>query len=120
MNFPFLDRLPIPSRVRARQLVNQFSDELGKGLLRNRDRKTCSMDSDELGSRLIAARDQGLITEKQFRDNLTVSFVAGQENPQLLLTSTMYLLAKHPVSSDLSFEIGTLILCLASTISAPG
>jgi hypothetical protein len=29
---------------------------------------------------------------------LTVAFVAGQENPQLCMISTLYLLAKHPVS----------------------
>ncbi|KAF7596208.1 hypothetical protein BBP40_002740 [Aspergillus hancockii] len=52
--------------------------------------------SGNLGARLLAARDHGVLTQKQFRDNLNVLFVAGQENPQLLLISILYLLAKHP------------------------
>ena len=47
---------------------------------------------------MIVARDSGQWNEKQLLDNLTVAFVAGQENPQLCMISTLYLLAKHPVS----------------------
>jgi cytochrome P450 len=98
LNFPFLDSFPIPGRIKARALVKRFSDELANGLLKSHEGKPRSMDSDKLGSRLLAARANGLLTEKELHDNLNVTFVAGQENPQLLLTSIMYLLGKHTVS----------------------
>jgi cytochrome P450 len=105
MNFPILDRLPIPSRQRAHKLAAHFTDELAVALVRASDEHAADdekarpgfADPDALGPRLLAARDAGILTEKQFRDNLTVSFVASQENPQLLLISMLYLLAKHPV-----------------------
>lgn len=49
---------------------------------------------------LLSARQNGTFTEKQFRDNVTILFVAGQENPQLAIISTLYLLAKHTVRQD--------------------
>jgi cytochrome P450 len=102
MNFPILDRLPIPSRQKARKLAAHFTDELVAGLTHAQeslttDKPPASYDPDALGPRLLAARNAVVLTEKQFRDNLTVSFVASQENPQLLLISMLYLLAKHPV-----------------------
>ncbi|CAG8983880.1 hypothetical protein HYALB_00005519, partial [Hymenoscyphus albidus] len=96
MNFPFLDRLPIPSRIKARELVESFSQELDRTLTKSHEGTTPSLSSDKLGIRLLAARNEGLIDDKQLHDNLNVTFVAGQENPQLLLTSIMYLLAKYP------------------------
>jgi unspecific monooxygenase len=99
MNFPVLDKFGslIPCRVRARNTVKWFSAELEKCVTQGQDDQEFPKSGD-LGTRLIAARDHGVLTQKQFRDNLNVLFVAGQENPQLLLISTLYLLAKHPVS----------------------
>lgn len=98
MNFPVLDRLPIPSRKLARKTISHFKDELTFSLVRCHERFDwkSSSSSDTLGARLLAARCSGELTEKQFRDNLTVLFVAGQENPQIGLVSTLYLLAKSP------------------------
>ena len=98
MNFPVLDRFGklIPCRVRARNMVEQFSAALERSVRHGQG----SPQPANLGARLIAARDSGVLTEKQFRDNLKVLFVAGQENPQLLLISMLYLLAKHPVSAS--------------------
>ncbi|KAB8269543.1 cytochrome P450 [Aspergillus minisclerotigenes] len=104
MNFPVLDRFGklIPCRVRARKVVEQFSAALEYGVRHGQGTPKPT----NLGARLIAARDGGVLTEKQFRDNLNVLFVAGQENPQLLLISMLYLLAKHPdVQSRLRQEI---------------
>lgn len=100
MNFPVLDRFGafISSRIKARELVQRFSQELEHRLLMSYRGIACSLASDRLGNRLIAARNNGAFTAKQFRDNLNATFVAGQENPQLLLISTLYLLAKFPVS----------------------
>ncbi|KAE8353792.1 cytochrome P450 [Aspergillus coremiiformis] len=106
MNFPVLDRFSalIPCRVRAREMVKEFSTALESCVRQGQDLK--SSKPSNLGARLITARDHGVLTKKQFRDNLNVLFVAGQENPQLLLISMLYLLAKHPdVQSRLRAEI---------------
>ncbi|KAH6612193.1 Pyoverdine/dityrosine biosynthesis protein-domain-containing protein [Chaetomium sp. MPI-SDFR-AT-0129] len=100
MNFPFLDRLPFPSRTRAREMVNNFKNELRSALVRTQKGDSTRLSSgpspDGLGTRMLKARESGTWTEKQLLDNLTVAFVAGQENPQLCMISTLYLLAKHP------------------------
>jgi cytochrome P450 len=93
MNFPFLDRLPFPSRTRARQLVAQFKRELKRALLESKHEH----DTDGLGARMLHANATGTWNDKQLSDNLTVAFVAGQENPQLCMISTLYLLGQHPV-----------------------
>ncbi|KAH6662357.1 cytochrome P450 [Halenospora varia] len=109
LSFPFLDRDIIPSRKEARLAVARFSEELATGLTRSHVEKTCTSNSESLGSRLTAARQYGQITEKQFYDNLNVSFFAGQENPQLALTSTMYLLGKHQeIQARLRDEISSV------------
>lgn len=96
MNFPILDHPRLhwlfPGRARARQVVAQFKNELKSSLAHQKPL------SDGLGARMLRAWETGLWDEKQLLDNLTVTFVAGQENPQLLMTSTLYVLAKHPVS----------------------
>lgn len=99
MNFPILDRLPFPSRARARETVSKFKNELKRALIESQKHNPLFPTSPEgLGRRMLEARDSGSWTEKQLLDNLTVAFVAGQENPQLCMISTLYLLAKHPVS----------------------
>ncbi|KJZ71016.1 hypothetical protein HIM_09595 [Hirsutella minnesotensis 3608] len=99
MNFPFLDRWGLPSRERARSLGSHFTDHLVAALEKGASCKgsdgTDGTDG-SLAARLLEARSSGLWTEQQFRDNVTVLFVAGQENPQLAIISTIYLLAKYP------------------------
>lgn len=96
MSFPFLDRLPIPSREAARKTIDRFKDELTSRLVQSHRDVDLDSPSDKLGARLLAARRSGRLSEKQFRDNLTVLYVAGQENPQIGLTSALYLLAQRP------------------------
>jgi cytochrome P450 len=79
--------------------VARFSEELASRLTDSHTEKTSISKSESLGSRLLAGLQEGRITQRQFRDNLNVTFVAGQENPQLSLISTLYLLGKHPVTS---------------------
>ncbi|PYI04653.1 putative cytochrome P450 oxidoreductase [Aspergillus sclerotiicarbonarius CBS 121057] len=92
MSFPVLDRLSfmIPSRRKARQLVREFAAMLQASVLQGD-----GLDG-SAGNRLVHAWREGLLTDRQFRDNLMVLYVAGQENPQLLMISILYLLAKHP------------------------
>ncbi|KAK4096577.1 cytochrome P450 [Parathielavia hyrcaniae] len=98
MNFPVLDRFPLPSRTRVRQMVDRFKNELKRALIENNEPLSWSSDMplDGLGRRMLNAKKSGQWTEQQLLDNLTVTFVAGQENPQLCMISTLYLLAKHP------------------------
>lgn len=83
-------------------MVNSFKDELRSALVRTQKGDSSRLSSgpahDGLGTRILKAHESGAWTEKQLLDNLTVAFVAGQENPQLCMISTLYLLAKHPVS----------------------
>ena len=85
---------PFPSRRRARQLVRQFKQVLRSALVTSYS----SASLDGLNRRMLDARESGMWTEKQLLDNLTVLFVASQENPQLCMISTLYLLAKHLVT----------------------
>ncbi|KAK4120222.1 hypothetical protein N657DRAFT_625470 [Parathielavia appendiculata] len=101
MNFPVLDRLPLPSRTRARRMVDGFKNELKRALLESHNNDgplppPVNPPLDGLGRRMLDAKASGQWTEQQLLDNLTVAFVAGQENPQLCMISTLYLLAKHP------------------------
>ncbi|KAK1538382.1 cytochrome P450 [Colletotrichum paranaense] len=106
MSFPFLDRLPLKSRLAARRTVGLFKNELKRALQASHHmpmEKTSSLSDqsdDKLGQRMLDARASGMWDEKQLLDNLTVSFVAGQENPQLLMISSLYLLAKHPEAQE--------------------
>ncbi|AEO57217.1 hypothetical protein MYCTH_2117759 [Thermothelomyces thermophilus ATCC 42464] len=101
MNFPVLDRFPFPSRTRARRTVDRFKHELRRAIVESHAKDAIfasAASSDGLGRRMLDARESGLWDEKQLLDNLTVAFVAGQENPQLCMISTLYLMAKHPES----------------------
>lgn len=100
LSFPFLDRLGwlFPSRERSRQTIHAFAQELQRVVCAGREKDPYWMASEKLGSRLVAARESGVLTHRQFRDNLNVVFVAGQENPQLAMLSALYLLGKYPVS----------------------
>lgn len=107
MSFPVLDRFRafIPSRAMAAELVANFSRELERQLIpSNIDLpKPYNGALNSLPGRLLHAREEGLLTQRQFRDNLNVLFVAAQENPQLSLISTMYLLGKYTVSSFIRY-----------------
>lgn len=98
MNFPFLDRFPIPSRVKARQLVRAFTTELTSAICTSYRDMSHKMSSDQLVPRMVTAQESGILTPKQMTNNFVGIFIAGHENPRLLLTSLMYILGKHPVS----------------------
>lgn len=102
LNFPFLDRLRLPSRQRARALVAQFGAVLCSTVANSH--LDCKHDGSQkpenLGCRLLMAYSQGALTSMQLRHNLTSVFLAGHENPQLLLTSAVFLLAEHPGVQD--------------------
>lgn len=92
LNFPMLDMLPIPSRVAARKKVHEFAANLVAKVTASNEKH--DMTNVTVGSALVTARAVGELTEQQFRDNAVIVFVAGHENPQLAITSLLYLLAK--------------------------
>lgn len=100
MNFPALDRLAsiIPSRATARNLIRAFCTSLEVEMAKEHavSSKT-EPKPHSLCHRLIGAWHDGIFSTKEFHDNLKVLYVAGQENPQLLMLSSLYLLGKYPV-----------------------
>lgn len=100
LNFPFLDLFPIPSRKRARRLADTFTNELCRAVLRGHRHGHVDPPADRLGCRMVQAYESRLLTERQFQDNMTSVFLAGHENPQLLLVSLIYLLGQNQVCDD--------------------
>lgn len=101
---PLLDRLPIPSRQRTRQTVREFKKDYMEMLMEAKTPENMK----RLGPKLAEAYEEGVITEKQFQDNATIAMVAGHENPQLLLTSLMYTVAKYPEWQHAVWQEGIL------------
>lgn len=95
LNFPFLDKLPLPSRQSAREEVSKFRknlvDQVRENLMNNYLYEQTSFASSEL----IRNYNREKLNEKQLTDNIVIIMVAGHENPQLLLTTLLYMLAKH-------------------------
>ncbi|KAL4977211.1 cytochrome P450 [Aspergillus desertorum] len=110
LNFPVLDRLPLATRREARELVSGFTDELVETV--RKGHMTCDHERDhsrDLGCRLLHARERGLFTETQLRHNMISAFLAGHENPQLLLISSLFLLAEYPdIQDSLRSELSSL------------
>jgi unspecific monooxygenase len=77
-------------------LASLFTDQLVLALEAAHETGAAEGQS-KLPGRLLAARYSGVLTEQQFRDNVTILFIAGQENPELAVISTLYLLAKNRV-----------------------
>jgi cytochrome P450 len=90
MNFPILDILPIPSRIKARLEVENFRNYYTSKLFTSYDNTTAA------GKRLVDSYEDGTITEKQFQDNAIILMVAGHENPLLLILSIFYCIVKYP------------------------
>lgn len=108
LNFPFLDEYPalFPSRQRAFTMVRQFETIL-YNLIRDRPRHGSEKsdggrDNDQVVHLLEKALKEGRITERQYRDNLKITFIVAHENTQLLLNSMFYQLG---VSQDVQQKL---------------
>jgi unspecific monooxygenase len=120
LNFPRLDCLPIPSRVAARAAVHSFAANLVAKITEAHGTKSSGRDESNddsaknitVGSALVSAKEAGELTEQQFRDNAVIVFVAGHENPQLLITSLLYLLAKNKVRNKHSLYCQRVMLTI--------
>ncbi|KAH3686710.1 hypothetical protein WICPIJ_002311 [Wickerhamomyces pijperi] len=103
MNFPMLDTLPIPERVKTREEVRKFREYLSSEIKARQVDPTNTNKS--AAFELYHALQRGEITEKQFTDNIVIILVAGHENPQLFFTSLLYVMAKYPeIQSKLRYE----------------
>lgn len=95
LTFPFLDRLPIPERQKSFREVENFRNilvnKVQEELIKNYQFEQTKFASSEL----IKAFNNNIINYKQLSDNIVILLVAGHENPQLLLTTLLYLLAKY-------------------------
>lgn len=93
MTFPVLDMLPIPSRLKARRVLRKFKNSYCDKLLNDFRDGSCRNDS--AAASLCASLIKLEITRKQFEDNAMILLIAGHENPQLLLTSLMYVISRY-------------------------
>lgn len=91
LNFPFLDMLPIPSRILARKAVSEFRQYFCNLIIES---QRCPETDTSASYALVKALNDGTFQEKQFKDNAMIIMIAGHENPQLLLNSLIYMLAK--------------------------
>lgn len=105
MTLPFLDKFPIASRMRARETVRSFK----QNYCRQIEREITPHNFARLGPQLAHSFHTHQITRQQFEDNAVIALVAGHENPQLLITSVLYVLAKHrSVQLELRRQLASL------------
>ncbi|CAR24727.1 putative cytochrome P450 [Lachancea thermotolerans CBS 6340] len=95
LNFPLLDKLPIPSRQRARRFVEDFRECLMEAVETNLLQNYTFEQTAFSSSDLIRSFNKEEISKKQLIDNVVIIMVAGHENPQLLLTTCFYMFAKN-------------------------
>ncbi|KAI8944193.1 Dit2 protein [Xylaria longipes] len=108
LNFPNLDQLPIPSREEAKRLVGRFKTELAS-LVMQGHRHICQPDSNNLGCRLLCSYENGQLSEYHLQQNSLITFVAGHENPMILLLSNLFILAeKQDLQEQVRQEVMTL------------
>ena len=102
MAFPFLDNLPIKSRQITKQNIDSFKENLFLQIQRNLISNFRYEQESYLNpaANLIKNNANGVLTKKELLDNLTVLLVAGHENPQLSLTSLIFILAKYKWAQD--------------------
>jgi cytochrome P450 len=86
--------LPYPGRGRLRQAVEEL-DEIVFRLIRSR-RQRGRGSADLLAMMLDRQAEFPWLTDKLIRDNVLMLLVQGREDPALLLTWSLYLVAGHP------------------------
>ncbi|CAI4038261.1 hypothetical protein SMKI_04G6030 [Saccharomyces mikatae IFO 1815] len=95
LTFPFLDLLPIPSRKKAFKDVASFRELLVKRVQDELINNYKFEQTTFAASDLIRAHNNEIIDYNQLTDNIVIILVAGHENPQLLFSTSLYLLAKY-------------------------
>lgn len=94
LTFPFFDLLYLPQRQRAFKDVKNFRnilvERVRKEMIDNYNFEQTSFVVNDL----IKAYNNEIIDYTQLTDNIVILLVAGHENPQLLISTCLYLLAK--------------------------
>jgi cytochrome P450 len=110
LNFPFLDYLPLKVRKLGRTYIRQFRNTLRTTIAKGHSNHSCNEnDKRSVACRLIGSHREGLLTDKDLDDNLVSTFLAGHENPQLVIMSLMYLVGAHAeIQSQLRKEVATI------------
>lgn len=91
LNFPYFDKFPIPSRLKAKREVDEFRRWYGQKLVDDYRRDLPNSGATKLVNALLSEK----LTEQQYLDNAIILMVAGHENPLLLMLSLLYIVAKH-------------------------
>ena len=109
-NFPSLDKYSwiFRSRDRAYKIMKEFGDRLF-AVGRSRPSKVVEKGSQDdqdiqVVHLLNSALDVGRITEKQYRDNIKITFLTAHENAQQLLNSAFWELGKNQVRINHPFS----------------
>ncbi|XBW37979.1 hypothetical protein QEN19_003564 [Hanseniaspora menglaensis] len=102
MAFPFLDNLPINSRKNTRRSIRSFKESLFLLVQQNLIANYKYEQETYLNpaANLIKNHKNGILTKDELLDNLAILLIAGHENPQLLLTSLIYILGKYKEEQD--------------------
>jgi cytochrome P450 len=121
LNFPFLDYLPLKVRNLGRAYNEQFRSTLRTAITNGHASHCCNEnDKRSVACRLIGSHREGILTDKDLDDNLVSTFLAGHENPQLVLMSLMYLVGAHPeTQAQLLEELATVFPATASADYEP-
>ncbi|HSO28699.1 MAG TPA: cytochrome P450 [Candidatus Sulfomarinibacteraceae bacterium] len=92
------DWVPTPGAIRRRRAVS-ILDDITYRLIAERRRRP-SGGPDLLGELLSEQRELPWLDDRLLRDNIVTLLVDSRENPALLLTWALYLLARHPDVAD--------------------
>ncbi|KAG7662654.1 DIT2 [[Candida] subhashii] len=91
LNFPYFDKFPIPSRLKAKREVDTFRGWFGQNLIDEHSKELTNSGATKLVDAFFAEK----LTEQQYLDNAIILMVAGHENPLLLMLSLLYVVSKH-------------------------
>ncbi|KAH7122446.1 putative cytochrome P450 [Dendryphion nanum] len=110
MNFPILDKFKFAHREDAKEMIIKFKSQLVNYVLSAHQHKhEQGMEATNLGCRLVTAYETGIFSRYHFTQNCVSVFLAGHENPQILLLFIMYMLAEKPeLQQQLRDEINQL------------
>lgn len=95
LTFPFFDLLYLPQRQKAFEDVKSFRKELVERVRKEMIDNYNFEQTNFVVNDLIKAYNNDIIDYTQLTDNIVILLVAGHENPQLLITTCLYLLAKY-------------------------
>jgi cytochrome P450 len=100
-----LDRLPLPSVVRARNAIEQLDGVVGAIIERRRRRDPTGVDrerggGDVLDLLLAAGQESAAMGDRQVRDEVMTLMLAGHETTAMALTWTWWLLSRHPAAAE--------------------